>query len=110
MAGSVRAQGRRGPPSDDATLADWNKYWESRFASVEERIGWVQDDLAKADMEIRKLISEEAGERAQADAQIQSRLLRAIGGKEGSGLTKTWWGLASTLLGMLLQGLASLFG
>ena len=47
--------------------------------------------------------------RRQADvARLEQRVVSAVGGDEGMGLDLAWWGLALTLGGTILMGIAGI--
>ena len=108
--GHARVQVTRTRPADDAPLAEWNLYWESRVGNLDERLEVLQRDTKAADDLLeRRVVGEEAA-RASGDTELAEKLRMIIGGKEGSGLVKACWGLFATALGTLLQGIAPLFG
>lgn len=42
ISAELRVQGHRGPPPDDAPLADWNLYWESRMNNLREGLDGLE--------------------------------------------------------------------
>ncbi|MCA1693388.1 MAG: hypothetical protein LC749_00910 [Actinobacteria bacterium] len=108
--GHARGQLTRTRPADDAPLAEWNLYWESRVDNLDERLGDLQRDTKAADDLLERRVAGEEAARVSADTELAENLRMIIGGKEGSGLVKAWWGLFATALGTLLQGIAPIFG
>jgi hypothetical protein len=103
--GGVRAFSTKPRPSDAASLTEWNEYWDSRLGNLADQIGWLKQDMKKADHELGARVSAESDARSAAVSDLQQRMRTAIGGQDGRGLVKTWWGLALTFVGVLLQGL-----
>ena len=108
VTGDVRLSVIKARPSEDAPLAEWNAYWDSRLAELRERIDLVAEDRREADEEIRDRLTQESSDRKEENRRLESRLRAVVGGEEGSGLVKTWWGLVVTAVGVALQGVASL--
>jgi hypothetical protein len=110
LAGSARLLVTKGRPSEAASLAEWNAYWDSRLENLSDQITWLHQDTKEANDRLAKRLEAESTERHAGDARLEERLTVVIGGEGGSGLAKTWWGLAITFVGSLLQGLAQGLG
>jgi hypothetical protein len=104
MLASARLQTTKARPSEAASLAAWNDYWESRLGNLAEQIQWARHDMKKADNDLAKRISDEASARSAAVAELQARVRTVVGGEGGRGLVKTCWGLALAFVGVLMQG------
>lgn len=107
-AGSVRALLTKRRPTNDAPPEEWSAYLESRIGNVEDRLSWLMVDMRTADDEINRRLADERNERTMADVTLADRLRAALAGPGGTGLDKTWWGLAATALGTLLQAVVGL--
>lgn len=101
--GRVRAQGIRGRPLDDAPLADWNLYWDSRVKNVEHGLDRLRQDSQEADRQNAEQIAAEIERRTAAEVRLETLLRTLLGGEDGNALRKTWIGLAVTFGGLSLQ-------
>lgn len=106
--GTARGVVTKARPSDDATLSEWNEYWESRLGNLSERIDLVTMDLRDADRKTQERLAAESSARSEGDRKLEERLRVVVGGEGGSGLVKTWWGLAVAGAGTLVSGLAGM--
>jgi hypothetical protein len=104
-AGRARGQSTKPRPSDAASLAEWNAYWDSRLENLAKQIGWVRQDMKAAGDDLARRISDETSDRSSAIAELHERLRMVAGGEGGRGLTRAWWGFVLTFFGVLLQGL-----
>lgn len=66
--------------------------------------------MTKADSRISERITKETQARLASEAEAKERQKELIAGKDGGGLVKTWWGLAFTALGTLMQGVGDTIG
>jgi hypothetical protein len=96
-------------PSDAAPHSEWVEYWDSRLGNLSDQLAWLKEDMKEADNDLAKRLKAEAAERQTAHAELSERLKVLVGGEGGSGLVRTWVGLAITMVGVLLSGLAQLF-
>ena len=67
---------------------------------------WLTHDMEKADRDLAEKLATERAEREEQIAQLQDRLRVVLGGEGGRGLTRPFWGLVVTALGVLLQGVS----
>lgn len=98
------------PSDDDAPPSEWHAYWDSRLENLSVQLAWLMEDTKEADRDLGQRLSDEAAERQTADAELSERLRVVLAGEGGSGLVKTWSGLALTLFGVLLSGVAQVIG
>lgn len=108
--GHARGQSLPPRPADDAELNEWVAFLERRLANIDEGLVWSREDLKEAVAKLGARIEAEASARSAADEERDDKLRRVMGGEEGGGLVKTFWGLSATALGALLQAIASLVG
>ena len=104
---SAHGQAIEPRPRDSAPMSEWNRYWDARLAAITKRVARVNADLKEARQDVGQQIAREASERAAGDAELESRFITALAGRNGRGLVKAWWGLLATFIGTLLAGLAS---
>ena len=90
-------------PDDDAPLTEWNDYWEFRVGRVEKKLERMSNEMRNADQEISDRLTDESEARLKDQEESKNRLQRLLAGSNGSGLVKTWWGLAVTGFGTVLQ-------
>ena len=96
-------------PAEGAPLSAWASYLVRRLDAIEQ----AQDnDRAAAERsvnEVRTALDTERDQRVQADQRIEALVIpQAIGGEAGHGLDRAWSGLIVALVGVALNGLASL--
>jgi hypothetical protein len=103
---TARGTVTKGRPSDAAPHSQWTAYWDSRLSALSEQIAWLKQDTEKAHRALAEQLTTERTERHEAIDQLQERLKVVVGGEGGRGLRRTWWGLAVTALGVLLQGVS----
>jgi hypothetical protein len=104
--GQVRPQATKPRPTIGAPRTEWNEYWDSRLGNLSEQIDWLRKDMKEANDSLAKRLKAESAERHTAITRLEERLKVVVGGEGGRGLVRTWWGLAITAVGALLQGLA----
>jgi hypothetical protein len=103
---AARGTVTKGRPSDAAPHSQWTAYWDSRLEALSDQMTWLKEDMEKGDRGLAEKLSTEQTERHEAIVQLQERLRVVVGGEGGRGLRRTWWGLAVTALGVLLQGVS----
>lgn len=55
-------------------------------------------------------MAEERSARREGERHLEATTRHMVGGEDGVGLVKTFWGLGVTALGVVLQGVAALLG
>lgn len=95
-------------PSDDAPLAEWIVFMDRMFSEHQRQIQSVRKDQAVVNNQFRSADRDEAAVRQEGDRQIANQTKAWLGGRNGDALAVTWWGLVVTLVGTVLQGLASI--
>ena len=107
---SARATTTRARPEPDAPHDQWAEYWDSRLVALAQRVDWANEDLTKVRTDLDRQLAEEAATREVADTELAEKVRSWLGGEGGSGLVTAWWGIAATLVGAILQGVASIGG
>jgi hypothetical protein len=103
-AGRARGLTTKPRPTENATLGEWNAYWESQFEAVRTQLGWLKSDLKEGHAELRGSINDGSRALAAAERKNAEYVRTVVAGDGGKGLTRTWWGLAITGCGILLAG------
>lgn len=107
---SARAQVLRRRPTLAEPMSEWVEYWDTRFANVEERVTWAQEDARERDTTLHDALTAETRERREADVDLERRMNTGFAGANGEGLTWAWWGLVAAIAGTVLQGIAVALG
>lgn len=95
-------------PGPDASAGEWGAYLEKKVDNVEELRVRGEQEWRKRTDRLSESVDRERTERATAIAGLEQRIGTAIGGEGGSGLDLAWWGLALTLVGTLISGVAGI--
>ena len=106
---NARGQGTKARPADWAGLLAWSAYLVSEVDALKERLDDLATGARAVETKLRQEIQTETRDRVEADAQLAERLQMSLAGKDGRGLRKTWFGLALTLVGVVVAGIAALF-
>ena len=108
--GKVRVRATRGRPADDASLAEWNLYWESRLKNLQHDLDSFAEDMREADAKNARSLAEETQRLERLIAEIREDVRFVAGGKGGGGLIKAWYALIAIGLGAFLQIIGVLIG
>lgn len=95
------------PPDGAAPAEEWVPYLLKRIENAEELAHRRHADVRKWNTALGERIDVEQGERIRRDAELEGRVLTAVGGEDGRGLDQTWWGLVVTLIGVILEAIGS---
>lgn len=96
-------------PADDASLTEWVTFLRHR---VDEADAMLEQECARAtvaERDLHKRIDAESSTRASEIGRAEALARQAVGGEDGSGLDRAWWGLATTALGVGVSAIAVLW-
>jgi hypothetical protein len=90
-------------PETETPSAAWTRYILQRIENLETlRAREHRETLAQLSA-VEKRVAGQTGALAQRIGELDARMRRALAGEDGRGLDFTWWGLAVTASGILLQ-------
>ena len=108
VSGSARGKVTRGRPAEDADEGAWRAFMVARLDDLDRDVEQVQrqaeEDRAAAEAAVEEVRDELRG----VEARLTSRVTAAVGGPEGGGIDKQFWGLTLVLAGSALAVLGGL--
>lgn len=110
--GSARVgiQVTRARPANDASLAEWNRYWGYRLDDLQRNLDSFAEEMRDADKKNMARIVDEVSRLEGLIAQLGNEVRVVAGGKGGGGLIKAWYALVAIGLGGFLQIIGVLIG
>ncbi len=105
---AARVHVSRERPTIAASEAEWIDYLDFSLLELGRRQTEAEEISRAMNISLDHRLNAEEQARAEAISLLDRQITKLVAGEDGSGLRRAWWGVFAALVGLVLQGIASL--